>query len=57
MPYFGVNLPAVRAISRQVFAETDLGCTEWQKTVLELWRGARRREEPGPISIVSSASL
>ncbi len=45
MPYYGVNLPAVRAISRQVFAERDLGCTEWQKTVLELWRGARRREE------------
>ena len=45
MPYYGLNLPAVRAISRQVFAEMDLGCTEWQKTVLELWRGARRREE------------
>jgi len=48
MPYFGVNLPAVRAISRQVFAERDLGCAEWQKTVLELWRGAGRAGGAGP---------
>jgi len=46
MPYYGINLPAVRSISREVFAAHPLeGCAEWQAAVLELWRGASHREE------------
>ncbi|TMF91409.1 MAG: DNA alkylation repair protein [Chloroflexi bacterium] len=44
-PYRGVNLPQVRAISRGVFDAMPATCDEWRETVLELWRGARYREE------------
>ena len=45
MPYHGVNLPAVRSISRKAFDGSAMSCAEWQATILELWRGARYREE------------
>jgi 3-methyladenine DNA glycosylase AlkD len=45
MPYYGIKLPEVRAISRGVFESTPMECGEWRTTILELWRGARRREE------------
>ena len=44
MPYYGVNLPQVRAITREVFAGA-LTCDELRETVLRLWREARFREE------------
>ncbi|TMF64211.1 MAG: DNA alkylation repair protein [Chloroflexi bacterium] len=45
MPYYGLNLLAVRRVSRQVFGDMEMGCLEWRETLLELWRGARHREE------------
>src|SRR2546422_11397138 len=45
MPYYGLNLPAVRRVSRQVFGDMEMGCHEWRETLLQLWRGARHREE------------
>ena len=45
MPYYGLSLPEVRAIGRRVFDGVDPGCEEWRQTILDLWRGARHREE------------
>jgi 3-methyladenine DNA glycosylase AlkD len=46
MPYRGVKSADMRAISKRVFAEHPLdSCDAWQATILELWRGARYREE------------
>jgi 3-methyladenine DNA glycosylase AlkD len=45
MPYYGIKMPEVRTISRQVFDGSPMTCTEWRETILELWRGARHREE------------
>jgi len=45
MPYYGINMPEVRAISREVFDGSAMTCSEWRETILELWRGARHREE------------
>jgi 3-methyladenine DNA glycosylase AlkD len=46
MPYRGIAAPAMRAISKRVFAEHPLeSCDAWRVAVLELWRGARFREE------------
>ena len=45
MPYYGIRLPGVRTISRDVFGDVEMSCDEWRKTLLALWRGARRREE------------
>ena len=46
MPYYGINLPDVRALSKKVFAEAALtSCQQWQDAVLDLWRNARYREE------------
>ena len=45
MPYYGLRLPEVRAIARAVFGGVEMDCDEWRATILELWRGARRREE------------
>src|SRR5438094_284491 len=45
MPYYGINMPDVRAISREVFDGSAMTCSEWRETILELWRGARYREE------------
>lgn len=46
MPYRGISAPDMRAIAKRVIAEHSLAsCTEWRAAVLELWRGARFREE------------
>ena len=46
MPFHGLSMPQVRAISRTVFTQrAPTGCAEWQREVLALWRGAKFREE------------
>ena len=46
MPYHGVNSPQVDVICKKVFAEHPFAsCEEWRAAILELWRGARFREE------------
>ena len=46
MPYHGLKLPHVRAISRRVFAGQQFPtCDDWRAAVLALWREARYREE------------
>ncbi len=46
MPYHGIQMPAVRAISRRVFkGHPNYSCPEWRAAVLALWRGAKFREE------------
>jgi 3-methyladenine DNA glycosylase AlkD len=46
MPYYGLSLPQVREVCKTVFLERELvTCAGWKKYVLELWRGARKREE------------
>lgn len=46
MPCYGISSPELALIFRRVFdAHARAGCTEWRDTVLELWRGARFREE------------
>ncbi|HET7339641.1 MAG TPA: DNA alkylation repair protein [Candidatus Dormibacteraeota bacterium] len=44
MPYYGVNLPQVRAITRDVFG-AELTCDELREIVQRVWRAARFREE------------
>ena len=46
MPYRGISSPDMRAICKQIFAAHPLEtCDQWRAAVLELWRGARFREE------------
>ncbi len=46
MPYYGLSLPQVREVCEAVLSERELvSCAGWKRAVLELWRGARRREE------------
>src|ERR1700736_5566844 len=46
MPYYGINLPELRAITRKVFSELPIdSCSVWGSTILSLWRKARHREE------------
>ena len=45
MPYYGLRLPQVRIICREVLDSSSMTCDEWKGTIVELWRGARRREE------------
>jgi len=46
MPYHGVLLPLVRALCKKRFDElTFTDAAAWQKAVLDLWQGARFREE------------
>jgi 3-methyladenine DNA glycosylase AlkD len=46
MPYYGLPAAQMRAICREVFAEhPPASCVEWQEAILELWRGAKFREE------------
>jgi 3-methyladenine DNA glycosylase AlkD len=46
MPYRGIAAPDMRVITKRIFAEHPLhSCEEWRAAVLELWRGARFREE------------
>lgn len=45
MPYYGINMPEIRAMTRRFFAGSQMSCVEWHETILQLWRGARYREE------------
>lgn len=45
MPYHGVRMPEVRALSLLAFANLDLTCEEWRREVLAMWRQAKYREE------------
>jgi 3-methyladenine DNA glycosylase AlkD len=46
MPYHGLTMPEVRAVSREVFAPlSNLSCEEWRDRVLATWRAAKFREE------------
>jgi 3-methyladenine DNA glycosylase AlkD len=46
MPYYGVNLPELRAICKRVFNEYPItSCDRWQRAVMRLWRQAKFREE------------
>jgi 3-methyladenine DNA glycosylase AlkD len=46
MPYLGIQATPLRRVARAVFSAHKLeSYREWRDTVLELWRGARYREE------------
>jgi len=46
MPYLGIQATPLRRVARTVFAAHQIeSFPEWRETVLELWRGARYREE------------
>jgi 3-methyladenine DNA glycosylase AlkD len=46
MPYWGVSAPILKQLCRHAFTAHPLeSAGEWQRVVLELWRGAKRREE------------
>ena len=46
MPYLGIQATPLRKAARAVFSAHKLeSFAEWRDTVLELWRGARYREE------------
>jgi 3-methyladenine DNA glycosylase AlkD len=46
MPYHGVPTPLLRQVCKEAFAEVPFAtASHWQTQVLDLWRGARFREE------------
>ena len=46
MPYYGLKSAQVDSICQKVFAEHPFpSCREWSVAILEVWRGARFREE------------
>ena len=46
MPYHGVPTPLLRQICKATFAEVRFSAAaQWQSLMLEIWRGARFREE------------
>jgi 3-methyladenine DNA glycosylase AlkD len=46
MPYLGIQATPLREVARAVFAANKVeSFEEWRDAVLELWRGARYREE------------
>jgi 3-methyladenine DNA glycosylase AlkD len=46
MPYLGVSAVPLRAVCKAVFADLHYADqAEWQRDVLEIWRGAQFREE------------
>jgi len=46
MPYHGVSAPLLRASCKNIFSQVQLvSRADWRAKVLELWRGARFREE------------
>ena len=46
MPYHGVPAPVLRKTCKALFASVDLPNEKvWRSHVLELWRGAKYREE------------
>jgi 3-methyladenine DNA glycosylase AlkD len=46
MPYHGVPTPLLRQVCKAMFAEVRFSAAaQWQSLMLEIWRGARFREE------------
>jgi 3-methyladenine DNA glycosylase AlkD len=46
MPYHGVSAPSLRASCKKIFSQVELvSRADWRAKVLELWRGAKYREE------------
>jgi 3-methyladenine DNA glycosylase AlkD len=46
MPYHGVPTPLLRQVCKGVFADVRFSeAAQWQSLILEIWRGARFREE------------
>jgi len=46
MPYYGIPSAQVDAICKRVFGEHPFpSCGDWTAAILDLWRGARHREE------------
>jgi 3-methyladenine DNA glycosylase AlkD len=46
MPYHGVSAPLLRESCKKIFSQIELvSRVDWRAKVLELWRGARFREE------------
>ena len=46
MPYHGVPTPLLRQVCKAMFAEVQFStAAQWQSLILEIWRGARFREE------------
>src|SRR5688500_2338315 len=46
MPYLGVSTVPMRAVCKRVFASHEVtDGRAWRRDVLEVWRGARYREE------------
>lgn len=46
MPYHGVSAPLLRQVCKATFVDEQFAsASQWQADVLELWRGARFREE------------
>jgi 3-methyladenine DNA glycosylase AlkD len=46
MPYYGLKSAQVDGICKKVFADNPFpSCREWTAAILDLWRGARYREE------------
>jgi 3-methyladenine DNA glycosylase AlkD len=46
MPYHGLTMPQMRAVTTRVFADPGFtDCERWRDEVLAIWRGARFREE------------
>jgi len=52
MPYYGINMPEVRAITRRVFDSAPMTCDELREVASILWAGARYREERYSVQIV-----
>jgi 3-methyladenine DNA glycosylase AlkD len=52
MPYYGINMPEVRTITREVFDGTPMTCDELRDLIVMLWRGARFREERYSVQIL-----
>jgi 3-methyladenine DNA glycosylase AlkD len=46
MPYHGVPTPLLRRIGKTIFADSQFATvSQWRAQILDLWRGARFREE------------
>ncbi|HKV05974.1 MAG TPA: DNA alkylation repair protein [Candidatus Acidoferrales bacterium] len=46
MPYHGVSAPLLRTTCKGIFSDMDLASRDtWRNCVLQLWRGAKYREE------------
>jgi 3-methyladenine DNA glycosylase AlkD len=46
MPYHGVPTPLLRQVCKAMFADVQYSAAaQWQSLILEIWRGARFREE------------